>query len=78
MKTISVEDNYSAFDDGVFQGRTDVFDDVIKRLRSEAVHLERVGNFNASIYTEQELQYSQGQLTMSFVVGENMTTLHFV
>ncbi len=52
MKTISVEDNYSAFSDGEHQGRTDVYDEMIERLREEAVHLERVGNFNASIYTE--------------------------
>ncbi len=52
MKTISVDDNYSAFSDGEHQGRTDAYDEMIERLRGEAAHLERVGDANAAIYTE--------------------------
>ncbi len=53
MKTISVDDNYSAFSDGEHQGRTDAYDEMIKRLREEAAHRERVGDIVAhKIYTE--------------------------
>ncbi len=45
-------DECVSFSDGEHQGRTDAYDEMIERLRGEAAHLERVGNFNASIYTE--------------------------